>query len=128
MPELSAEETFPLSPEAPRRARSWVRSLLEGWGVGDADGLILLAVSELTTNAVKHGGSGFSLSIQVCGDAVVIRVGDASPEGPVTRPVPADAEAGRGIVILSALADGWGVEERSQHEGKTVWARISTRP
>ena len=76
---------------------------------------IELMVSELTTNAVKHSQSRFNVTVVVAGE-----------RSPVPRhPAPTDP-GGRGLMIVQALSDEWGVE---QHDGdKTVWFTLSDRP
>jgi anti-sigma regulatory factor (Ser/Thr protein kinase) len=78
-----------------------------------------LMVSELATNAVKHARSAFSLTVVTSGDSVRVEVNDEGERQPVRRdPAPTDP-GGRGLVIVQALSDDWGVE---LHDGdKTVW-------
>ncbi|MDQ0790356.1 hypothetical protein QFZ64_005853 [Streptomyces sp. B3I8] len=42
-----------------------------------------------------------------------------------TEPAP-DAESGRDLLLVAALADGWGVTDRRSGPGKTVWAVVGT--
>ena len=78
-----------------------------------------LMVSELATNAVKHARSAFSLTVLASADVVRVEVNDEGEGEPVRRhPAPTDP-GGRGLVIVQALADDWGVE---RHDGdKAVW-------
>ncbi|KUF16579.1 ATP-binding protein [Streptomyces silvensis] len=107
-------------------ARAYTRAALAGWRVtGPAAADILLAVSELTTNALTHGvppGRGFLLRLRRDGAAVRVEVHDSGGG----RPRPAKGgvgESGRGLLIVSALADKWGVEPRDP--GKVVWAEFA---
>lgn len=62
--------------------------------------------------------------------AVTVEVSDAGDHRPPsTAPRPADvglAESGRGLALVEAFADAWGVRDRVV--GKTVWARLLVDP
>ncbi len=92
---------------------------------------VVLVASELVGNAVVHAraGSGDQLAVtwQVVPGAVTVEVGDPSPELPQLRTASDSATGGRGLHIVEAIADAWGVR-RTSH-GKQVWARVPvTRP
>ncbi|MFJ8149883.1 ATP-binding protein [Streptomyces sp. NPDC096094] len=130
------KETQPLSPRErfyrrERRsipaARAFAREVLAEWGVrGRADDVVL-CVSELATNALLHGvppGRGFLLRLLSCGDVVRVEVhdsGDGVPAVPQTD-VREPGEGGRGLLLVSELADKWGVGERDP--GKVVWCEV----
>jgi anti-sigma regulatory factor (Ser/Thr protein kinase) len=83
-----------------------------------------LLTSELVSNAVLHAQGSFELS--VCGEegeAIRIEVVDESPLRPVLAPPDGDVIAGRGLWLVDALAEEWGVEP-SGH-GKAVWFRLA---
>ncbi|MDI6521622.1 ATP-binding protein [Streptomyces coelicoflavus] len=106
-------------------ARAFARETLADWGVrGRADDVVL-CVSELATNALLHGvppGRGFLLRLWLlpCGDGVRVEVHDSGGGVPA---VPLESggsdEGGRGLLLVSELADKWGVTEREP--GKAVW-------
>lgn len=107
-------------------ARAFARETLADWGVrGRADDVVL-CVSELATNALLHGvppGRGFLLRLGLlpCGDGVRVEVHDSgggAPAVPLADPDGSD-EGGRGLLLVSELADKWGVTEREP--GKVVW-------
>lgn len=87
-------------------------------------------VAELAANAATHGrvpGRDFRLTLRL-GAAGVVRVEVADSRGdrlPVRgRRLGADAVSGRGLVVVEALADRWGVE-LGPAPCKTVWAEIN---
>jgi anti-sigma regulatory factor (Ser/Thr protein kinase) len=87
-------------------------------------------VAELAANAATHGrlpGRSFRLTMYVVGDTLRIEVTDARgerlPEAQAPRP---DAESGRGLYLVEALADRWGVTGE-RFPRKTVWAECSLR-
>ncbi|GAA3958776.1 hypothetical protein GCM10022384_09580 [Streptomyces marokkonensis] len=88
---------------------------------------MVLCVSELATNALVHGvppGRGFLVRLLPCGDGVRVEVhdsGDGVPAVPQTD-VREPGEGGRGLLLVSELADKWGVGERAP--GKIVWCEV----
>ncbi|MGI5456840.1 ATP-binding protein [Streptomyces sp. CA-249302] len=106
-------------------ARDFTRGSLEHWDLVDwprTDDL-LLCVSELVTNAVLHGvppGRGLLLRLKYDGELVRTEVHDSGSGVPGIADV-AD-EGGRGLLLVAALADKWGVGERDP--GKLVWAEF----
>jgi two-component sensor histidine kinase len=90
-----------------------------------------LVTGELAANAVRFCRSGFSVSLEAHRDHVMLTVQDDGPatEGLFIAPkVPSpDAESGRGLLIVAAIASRWGTagEVTSASDGGTrVWARI----
>jgi hypothetical protein len=78
--------------------------------------------SELAANAVLHARTAYIVELLV-GEVVRIDVTDLAPIAPFVWPVSDDALSGRGLLIVSALADRWGVEWRDTW--KVVWAEIA---
>lgn len=113
------------------QARTFVHRLLSEWQMLDRADEVLLCVSELATNAAKHGTSaGGRYLVKVSADEGRLRVEvhDLSRRRPqVQNPGECDAN-GRGLLLVNALADEWGVEPRVPR-GKVVWTefKIETR-
>lgn len=78
-----------------------------------------LMVSELATNAVRHGRSMFRIGVYRLDGPIRIEVSDYNSRLPVEAGVSPDAQSGRGLQIVDALSSRWGV--RPEAEGKTVW-------
>lgn len=86
-------------------------------------------LSELVTNALRvpvpgDRQVGVRIACWENGARLRLEVSDAGPGRPqVRRPRETDA-AGRGLLLVAALAHRWGVEERPAGIGKTVWAEL----
>jgi anti-sigma regulatory factor (Ser/Thr protein kinase) len=120
---------LPADPASARQARAAIRHALADWGMGHLSGDAELLASELVANAAEHGdGKPISLALrrhpEPSGQPVLTcEVTDNSPAIPRrTEPSP-DAERGRGLAIVDALAQSSGV--RASHTGKTTWFTLA---
>ncbi|MGW2812399.1 SpoIIE family protein phosphatase [Streptomyces sp. NPDC001415] len=147
----TARTSLPGNPLAPAAARRFIRAALADWaGTGPVacaqvpeftdqfayDAAIL--VNELVTNAVVHAGTTVDLLCRLeTGDgpepaALVIEVSDRHPSRAVrseprrARDEHAAYEYGRGLHVVAALAECWGITYRTGL--KTVWARLTVDP
>lgn len=84
---------------------------------------VLLLVTELVANAVRHGRGPVTLTLVPREDGVRVEVTDASPTRPRPRDKGLEAESGRGLHIVDALASRWGSMPR-ETTGKTVWFEL----
>ena len=111
------------------QARTAVRQVLAGWRMerllGDAE----LLASELVANAAEHGdGNPIGLTLRRHAEpggrpAITCEVTDTSPAVPRPRDAEPDAERGRGLAIVHALASSSGV--RAEPAGKTSWFTLA---
>ncbi|WP_405676191.1 ATP-binding protein [Streptomyces sp. NBC_01511] len=104
--------------------RQFVREAVIDWALADRLDDVLLCVSELATNALVHGvppGRGYRLRLWLLADGVFrIEVHDSGDGRPSVREP--YGESGRGLMLVAALADKWGVGERDP--GKIVWCEF----
>ena len=84
-----------------------------------------LLTTELASNAVDHSITPFEVTV-VIGDEVRVEVVDGSVTVPVRSAATPDAERGRGLLVVDALASEWAVEPSAG--GKTVWFTVPARP
>ncbi|MEU8243140.1 ATP-binding protein [Actinoplanes missouriensis] len=121
---LTAHLDVPLDHSAPGAARRAVTAVLSGWGFHDPDWLdeASVVVSELVTNAVRHGGGCVELQVEAHESTVVVSVADGSSVVPRRRDP--DGVGGRGIALIEALSAGWSVE--NYRDGKRV--RVELNP
>ncbi|MGV9315509.1 ATP-binding protein [Streptomyces sp. NPDC003691] len=125
------ERFYPRARQTVPAAREFVRSVVRDWVPAARLDDVLVCVSELSTNAVRHGvppGRGYRIRVCRFPDGLLrIEVHDSGdafllpslPE-PVTE---TEEESGRGLLIVDALADKWGVGERLP--GKVVWCEFA---
>ncbi|MEU9759485.1 ATP-binding protein [Streptomyces sp. NPDC047987] len=111
-----------------------VQQLTEWWGVPyDSESVrtVALVTAELASNAITHGhlpGRDFRLTLHLLRGAVRIEVTDTRPDHLPPQsppgPVSADADSGRGLLLVGACASRWGFTVRDGLT-KTVWAEVA---
>ncbi|MBT2677081.1 ATP-binding protein [Streptomyces sp. ISL-14] len=116
------------TPRGARLARLLATEQLRSWGLPLDPARHIVA--ELAANAACHGrvpGRDFLLLVHVVGDTLRIEVTDTRVDSlpHVEQPAP-DAESGRGLTIVDALADRWGTAPGPPPR-KSVWAEIDLR-
>ncbi|WP_369221610.1 SpoIIE family protein phosphatase [Streptomyces sp. R39] len=108
-----------------RRTRGMLRKWLDGWGLADMADAEELLVSEVVTNGLVHGDSDVYVCVRRYPERVRVEVRDSDPHPARTVTIPREedqAEGGRGLVIVSALASAWGNSPSGR--GKTVWFEL----
>lgn len=119
---------LPADARAASEARAHVRRSLAGWDL-DAGGEVaenaILLVSELVTNALTHGESPVTVAVSLSGGQLRVEVHDRSRFLPAPWPVIdcADAETGRGLLLVDTLATDWGFYRTPG--GKAVYFTLS---
>jgi PAS domain S-box-containing protein len=118
--------SIPSNPQAPSRARRAVERLCGSLEATVVEQLKLLA-TELVTNSCRHAaakGDPIALVLGIDEGLVRLSVTDTGPgfDAPSGRPDP-DGESGRGLFIVDAIADHWGVDRVG---GTRVWLELST--
>ncbi len=112
-------------------SRRSARQMLSAWAIAPATiEAAELVVSELMTNAARQSEEPVGIVLSWSGSVVRIEVADSSHRMPAlpNREVDADATSGRGLLLVEALADRWGVEESDDGLGKLVWAELDDLP
>ncbi|MGW2116611.1 ATP-binding protein [Streptomyces zhihengii] len=117
-----------------RLARLLTCAQLGSWGLPSEAAAQIVA--ELAANAATHGrlpGRDFRLELAVRDDGKLLRIAvtdtrdDRLPPASGAPFAPADDESGRGLLIVGALADRWGVALGPANR-KTVWAELDLAP
>jgi anti-sigma regulatory factor (Ser/Thr protein kinase) len=118
---LTARVDLPPAACSVPAARHLVRELARAWQVPQDDADVALLVTEVVANVVDHvgGEAVLSLELESSDGWLRIAVADGSAVLPVVGELRGDQPRGRGMQIVEALADRWGVEEVDG--GKRVW-------
>ena len=119
---MNSTRSFSRDPESVAAAR---RFTSESLGDVDAETLevVVLMVSELATNCIRHTQSGFELAILRSPERIRVEVTDQAGGTPRMRSPAVTDPTGRGLQIVDLLSQTWGVE-RSAAPGKTVWFTV----
>jgi anti-sigma regulatory factor (Ser/Thr protein kinase) len=104
-------------------ARRFAVRTLESWGLGDEARRAELPLAELVSNALLHSAGPVLVAIVDTGDTVRLEVHDTAPGRPAIRRRGSEADSGRGLILVDALADRWGCDSESQLR-KRVWLEI----
>ncbi|GAA3489648.1 ATP-binding protein [Streptomyces cremeus] len=118
---------FTVGEHSARHLRRILRVYLANWRLLDLADAAELALTELVANVVRHVPDRRCSMVFLCGaEGVRVEVADDCPELPVVRAGAPDGdaeeEAGRGLWLVGAVTDAWGVEPRGGgRAGKTVW-------
>jgi len=124
-------------PGAISAARKFTTLMLERWGAADRGSDVAVVVSELLSNAVRHGlapaggppPAGIRLGLLHSGPTILCAVTDPSDAPPVPREPDWLDEGGRGLHVIASLSDGWGAcLDVPGQAGKVVWAAFRTAP
>ncbi|SCK06457.1 Na+/proline symporter [Streptomyces sp. WMMB 714] len=114
-----AEWDVESDPAAVRRVRAAVAELLSEWGLEELVDTTELILSELTTNAMRHGAG--PINVRLLRDRTLFcEVFDHSSTSPHLRYAATMDEGGRGLFLVAQLAERWGT--RYTEDGKIIWA------
>jgi anti-sigma regulatory factor (Ser/Thr protein kinase) len=121
---------------SPRAARDFTRQTLQGWDLEVLTDDVAVIVSELVTNAWRHGqppgpqaaaDGPIELIFWQSGRELFCVVTDAGAGHPVPAEPDPCAEAGRGLHVIEALASSWGWSALDPYR-KAVWAALPSPP
>jgi anti-sigma regulatory factor (Ser/Thr protein kinase) len=118
-----ARIALPRNPSSVGAARRFIAARTAAWSFPEpAAGQLVLIGSELVTNAVLHARTELTLTLELREDRVRISVKDRSKAPATLRHYRPDALTGRGLGVVAALSDRWGVS--TAPDGKVVWAEL----
>ncbi|MEU6356797.1 ATP-binding protein [Streptomyces sp. NPDC047072] len=118
---------FTAEPEGVGALRRIMRLHLGIWGLHDISDQAQLCVSELVSNVINHVGAGTPATLKVSMNGTRVRIEVHDPD---TRALPTlldatpDAEFGRGMALVGAVSDRWGVQ--LQADRKVTWCELQT--
>ncbi|MEV5083805.1 ATP-binding protein [Streptomyces sp. NPDC056159] len=116
---------FEALPAEVRLLRKAATAQLHQWGVPTAGEETALVVTELATNVIKHVGEGASatLILEWSRERLRVEMHDKSRVLPSVHHADCDAECGRGLHMVTAMAVNWGTVVTAL--GKAVWCDIA---
>ncbi|MFI6081494.1 ATP-binding protein [Streptomyces sp. NPDC051217] len=121
------EVPFTAEPRMVARVRRAMRLHLSLWGLSELEDVAQICVSELVANVINHVGPGTPVTLAVSTDGAHLRIELTDPDArtmpTLLAPMPG-TESGRGLMILDAMADRWGVISRA--DSKVVWCDLAT--
>lgn len=118
---------FTAEPAEVAALRRVMRLHLGIWGLHDVTDSAQLCVSELVSNVITHVGHGTpaTLAVSMSGTHLRIEVHDPDSRAlPTLVEADCDSEAGRGMVLVNAVADRWGVQLCPDR--KVTWCELAT--
>ena len=110
-------------PESVGRVRQFATRTLASWGAQQLEDDVRVVASELATNALLHARTEFTLGLTLDGDRLRVILADGSSVQPRMRRFDStESTTGRGLRMVAALAQAWGVEKDGL--GKAVWCEF----
>ncbi|KOV70503.1 histidine kinase [Streptomyces sp. AS58] len=118
-PDQVVDWDVPPEPAAVSGMRDAVSEKLDEWGLTELGFSVELVLSELITNAIRHGSE--PIHVRLIRDRTLIcEVSDGSSTSPHLRYAATMDEGGRGLFLVSQMAERWGT--RYTPQGKVIWA------
>jgi anti-sigma regulatory factor (Ser/Thr protein kinase) len=113
---------FAMGAHSARHLRRVLRLYLVRSGLREVADAAELALTELVANVVRHvPGRRCRVCFLLYPGGVRVEVADDCPQLPVAVAADALGEGGRGLVVVGAVTDRWGVTAYADGRGKTVW-------
>ncbi|MGW1798220.1 SpoIIE family protein phosphatase [Streptomyces sp. NPDC001984] len=121
-PDRIADWDVPSDPAAVARLREAASAKLDEWGLIEPAFSMELVLSELVTNAIRHGSE--PIHVRLIHDRTLIcEVADGSSTSPHLRYAATTDEGGRGLFLVARMTERWGT--RYTPHGKVIWAELA---
>ncbi|MEU6672051.1 SpoIIE family protein phosphatase [Streptomyces sp. NPDC046727] len=118
-PARIASWDLPPDPALVGEVRAGAMRQLADWGLDEAAFAAELMLSELVTNAIRHGSGPVRVRL-LLGRTLICEVSDTSNTAPHLRRAASTDEGGRGLFLVAQLSQSWGT--RYLPRGKVIWA------
>jgi anti-sigma regulatory factor (Ser/Thr protein kinase) len=119
--------TLPPTAESASVARWLVNDLLRDLVDEDTRDTAALLTTELVSNAIRHTRDELVITVRLAGGRLRVGVSDSSHRRPQLVQVGGRDTSGRGLHLVDAMADRWGVDPDSRGLGKTVWFELPSK-
>jgi anti-sigma regulatory factor (Ser/Thr protein kinase) len=115
------------NPDDVATVRRQARLVLQSWALDEFSWAVVLLLSELTSNVVRHARTPYDVTMTWDRHTVRLSVRDANtaPPRPHVHVTQAQAD-GRGLLLVANLATRWGWEPHA--DGKVVWFELAPPP
>ncbi|MFH9006131.1 SpoIIE family protein phosphatase [Streptomyces afghaniensis] len=110
---------LPADPAVVAETRASAMRRMADWGLDETAFAAELILSELITNAIRHGAGPIRVRL-LYGRTLICEVSDVSNTAPHLRRAASTDEGGRGLFLVAQLSQSWGT--RYLPEGKVIWA------
>jgi anti-sigma regulatory factor (Ser/Thr protein kinase) len=116
-------------PSRIRQVRRIVSAQLRHWHLDPLIDRATLGVTELLTNVHRHAlpDKMCTVEIEVLFERLMVSVHDHDPRMPELRSAAAYDTGGRGLALVAAVSEAWGVRPDGDR-GKAVWFTLPTTP
>lgn len=121
---MRCSRSFGRTPQSVRAARRFATEALLGTPRETLDATVLM-VSELASNCIRFAASDFTVHIERLRHQIRVEVTDGGVGEPRLRSAKPEDLSGRGLMIVHAMSEEWGVAPSKPPPGKTVWFTIT---
>lgn len=110
------------------QVRRIISAQLRHWHLDPLIDRAALGVTELLTNVHRHAGPDkmCTVEIELLLDRLTVSVHDHDPHLPELRAAGTFDTGGRGLALIEAVSESWGVRPDGDRAGKTVWFTLPT--
>lgn len=122
--ERRRRRAFPRGLGSAPQARHFVVDTLESWDMAGCAARAELPAAELVANALLYSTKEIAVVVKADGGHVLVEVHDCAPAYPTVRRRGDEADSGRGLILVDALADRWGYDASSDLT-KRVWFELA---
>jgi len=114
---------FQALPSRIGQVRRIVTAQLRYWRLDPLIDAAALGVTELLTNVHRHTGADKHCTVEIVflRDRLTVSVRDHDPRLPRVRSAESTATNGRGLALIAAVSDTWGMRAQNDGSGKVVW-------
>ncbi len=124
---MTLRRSFSMDPTSVAASRRFVGDTLTDLPTDIQEAAVLM-VSELATNAIVHATTGFEVTIERTKSKLRVEVADLGGGEPELQMPSVSEPHGRGLQIVRELSDEWGIIDRDDDRGKTVWYEVRVGP
>ncbi|MBW1596254.1 ATP-binding protein [Streptomyces sp. JJ38] len=121
---------FQALPSRIGQVRRIVSAQLRYWHLPHLVDTAALGVTELLANVHRHTGADKQCTVEIVllWDRLTISVRDHDPRLPEVRSAGSTATSGRGLALVAAVSESWGMRAQQGGEGKVVWFTLPAPP